>query len=136
PGWYGLQQLKRNFDKWAGGSGWSNPGNALNGATCDGTAGNCAQTANTNKMFLSFPMVSDFADGNMHSAGFLSDQTLDDVIVVLTGKGSDSTASNRRLNVCLTYFDSTTCDSPVHTIDLSTSNGNAGFPAATLAAWT
>ena len=136
PGWYGLQQLKRNFDKWAGGSGWANPGNALNGAACDGTAGNCAQTANTNKMFLSFPMVSDFADGNMHSAGFLSDQTLDDVIVILTGKGSDSTASNRRLNVCLTYFDSTTCDSPVHTIDLATSNGNAGFPAATLSAWT
>jgi Viral BACON domain len=135
PGWYGRQQPKANFDRWSGGAGWTGPDSVLKGATCDGTTANCAQTANTNKLFLPFPMVSDASDGYMHSAGFLSDQTLDDVILIVRGRGSDAASESRRLNVCLSYFDSTTCDSPVHTIDLGTSNGDAGFPAATLSAW-
>ena len=135
PGWYGMQQMKRDFDKWAGGTGWTNPANAMRGAACDGATSNCAQTATTAKLFLPFPMVSDFADSAMHSAGYLSDQTLDDVILILTGRGSDANAANRRLNVCLTYFDSTTCNSDVHSITFGSSMGNSGFPAATLAAW-
>ena len=135
PGWYGQQQLKRDFDKWAGASGWTGPDNAVKGTACDGTPTNCARTGNTNKLFLPFPMVSDFADSAMHSAGYLSDQTLDDVILILTGRGSDAGAGNRQVNVCLTYFDSTTCDSDVHIIDLGTGNTTAGFPASTLSAW-
>ena len=132
PGWWAQELSLQSPDVAIGGAGWTNAQNVLNGASCAGTTSTCAQTGNTNTLFLglngakfsnNYPYI-----GCQYSAGFHSCDSYDDVILVLTGLASSSAGAV--VNVCLSYYDSgATCNSATQTITLGTSVGTVGFPA-------
>lgn len=131
PGWWGSQRPPIALDNQVGGVGWTNPSRVLNGSACDGTAPNCGVTGNTNKLFLGM-YGNNFSNGlptESTSAGFSTIDIIDDFIALVYGQGSDAMMGNRQLNICLTFFDSATCDTATQTVTLGTTPGTVGFPA-------
>jgi len=130
PGWFGVQQAMTKLDFAIGGSGWTNPTNILNGSTCAGTSTTCAESSNSNSIFLSINgrNLSPIYSPVWFSAGFTPYITYDDFLLALTGTAG-SGAQN--VSVCLSYYDSgATCNSGTQVITLSGSVSTAGFPAA------
>ncbi len=131
PGWYGQQRGPVNFDASTGGAGWTNAVNILTGAGCTGTTATCAQTGNTNKIFVAM-FGNNFTNGQpviQQSAGYSTSDTYDDFLVMLSGVCSSSTTADCQVNICLPYFDSQTCNTATQTVTLSTTAGTVGFPA-------
>jgi hypothetical protein len=130
PGLYGAQRGMETFDYETDGSGWTNPANILNGSGCTGTTSTCAQTANTNKLFLAMSGVNfrnDPGDTSLNSAGFSTRDTYDDFLVALTGACSSSTSANCVVNICLTYFDSHTCNTATQQVTVPSTTGTSSI---------
>jgi len=132
PGWLGQQTPMENFDFAIGGSGWTNPQSILNGSTCSGTSATCAQSANSNSIFLSINgrNLSPVYSPNIFSAGFWPQVGYDDWLLSL--RGIASVAGAQPVGVCISFYDSgATCNSATQTVDLSTGSATTvGFPAA------
>jgi hypothetical protein len=125
PGWWGRESAPTDFDNWSGGSGWSNPADILNGLSGAG-----ATTGNTNRIFVAMSGAN-FQDssGTMRSSGYTSAFSYDDFLAALTGSCTSSGA-NCVVNICLTYWDSTTCNTATQTVTVPGTTGTAGFPAS------
>jgi hypothetical protein len=124
PGWWGEERAPSNFDFAIGGTGYTNPQNILNGAACAGTSATCAQSTNLNPIFV----ASKFQNSGPCVSGYSSQDSCDDVLLLLTGSASASGAGP--VTVCISYYDSgATCQSAEQTITLSTSVSSVGFPA-------
>jgi hypothetical protein len=120
PGWWGVEVPPQPFDNWSGGAGWTNPGNILSSG---------AQTANSNKLFVAMNGANFQKSGlGDQSAGFATSDTYDDFLMLLSGSCSSSGA-NCVVNLCLTYWDSATCNTATQTVTIPGSTGTVGFPA-------
>jgi hypothetical protein len=131
PGWYGVEREPQNFDFAIGGAGYTNAQNILNGSACAGTSATCAQSANSNSIFVAMKgqNYSFAGPGNGNSSGYNTQGvTYDDFLVMLTGKYTG--AGGSLVSVCLSYYDSgATCQSASQTITLQTTTSTAGYPA-------
>lgn len=102
------------FQDWAGGTGWSNPGNALNNST------STASTTNTNPIDL-YGIYNRFtfsaADGAFLGISF------DDLGAVIFGSATNQTGTNNQISACIFTSPVAGCLGTPVTISLTATSG-------------
>ncbi len=122
------------FTSFAGASGWTSASNILSGST-----GSLAVAGNTNPVYLPVDPSNAITNGGFNLTA-TQGHPLTDVGVRIFGSGSDATASNRQISVCLS-IDNATCYTNAIIVTLpQTTAADMGvtpstYPAALFAGW-
>lgn len=86
-----MNKVDQTFAHWAGGTGWTNPANVLNGST------STAQTANTNPLFLYAPLINPWATNQM---------TIENIGLLVWGRCVSGSGANCDIEIGITYHPS------------------------------
>jgi hypothetical protein len=115
------------FDAQYTASGWTNPANIISGS-----GGSLATTTGTTPIFAAVTAKPTL--GINVNANNWQNLTVVGLRASLTGNGSDATASNRQVNICITVDSGQTCASATQTLTLNqTTNTTVCFPTCATA---
>jgi hypothetical protein len=110
------------------GSSWTNPSNAI-GWTGSGAASAFANTATTDPLFTG-SVIGSLAMNGDPFLGTYPKFTIDDVLPLIYGYGTDEDPANREVDVCWTVDSGQTCHTPAIRFSLPQSVAALGTSAA------
>jgi hypothetical protein len=108
---------------------WTNPASITSG-----NSSTLATTATTNPIFVAWDNTNLNPDGAPVIGYYPFAYSIDSLQLNVFGNGTDSSSSNRTVQVCLVFYDSTTCNSAWQNIVVPRTlvSGAVSYPASTV----